>query len=78
MLLLIPDCWHIQYAITSCPMFVTQVLMTQGLENGSQVCDCQHDGGGQQLTEPADTWHIPQGPLLTTFQYQHEQTTAPA
>lgn len=59
-------------------MLVTQVLMTQESGNGSQVCGCQHDDGGQKLTKPADMWHIPQGPSVTTFQYQHEQTTAPA
>jgi len=69
-----PSVWHVQCGVTiSCPMIVKQVLMTQGLGNGSQGCDCQHDDGGRRPTKPADTSHIPQSPVLN----QHEQTTAP-
>jgi len=65
--------WRVQCVTISCPMLVKQVLVTQGLGNGSQACDCPHDVGGRQLTEPADTSYIPQSPVTN----QHEQTTAP-
>ena len=45
----------------------------QGLGNGSQAYDCQHDDGGQQPTKPADTLHTPQSLVMR----QHEQITAP-
>jgi hypothetical protein len=68
-----PSVWHVQCVTISCPMIVKQVLVIQGLGNGSQACDCQHDDGGRRPTKPADTSHIPQSLAMS----QHERTTAP-
>jgi len=64
--------------VISCPMSVPQVLMNQGLGNGTQGYDYPHDDGGQRLTKPVDMLHTPQSPVMTTFHCQHEQTTVPA
>ena len=36
----LPSIWYVHCVTISCPMLVTQVRVTQGLGNGSQVYDC--------------------------------------
>lgn len=36
----LPCFWCVHYVTISCPMLVTQVLVTQGVGNGFQAYDC--------------------------------------